>query len=391
MTRSKHQETPLLYKGKPFGVLPFDQIEMTVDKGCLIDEQLCHDLFLPIKKLHYKSFSIYPGQVTRSTGHVKFSAQFIEKGKVGRSIYFQATVIRNLTIITGADSVAGEQFSEKLLGLPVKPFKPKEQLKNWLNKHWESPALASSTIPDNSTHPAATTTVHPCNCSWSNQATASSLPCCTHKGLCQTCQDLHNELANDELENSDDQDEEECLISCIQEIPPSHYSWDRNHPFANTKRHQDSKDDEIFIAVGNYVPNITDVSEEGHLNERNSPGDTLEEKTLRHVAAEFGYTNVADYLDDVEDDDDDTEEYYDDDEENNDDMVNETAPNDELSALLAEHGYPPAVTNHSTILRSGGWSSEMDDRIHDNYMKYAPRSNEDEDQLSQLAQEYGYS
>ena len=64
-----------------------------------------------------------------------------------------------------------------------------------MKKHHGAPAKTSSETSEFKTaYPTGTPSILPCNCSWSNQPTALSHPCCGHQGLCPTCQEKHDAL-----------------------------------------------------------------------------------------------------------------------------------------------------------------------------------------------------
>ena len=73
------KEKALLYHKMPFGVTPYHHLEME-DKGCLIDEKLCHELDIPVKNFVYQRFTLLPGIKTRCVGFVKISVQEIQRG-----------------------------------------------------------------------------------------------------------------------------------------------------------------------------------------------------------------------------------------------------------------------------------------------------------------------
>ena len=225
------KEIALCYKKMPFGVMAFDQLEIE-DKGTMIDEALCHNLCLPIRNFEYRQFTLAHGVVTRVVGHLKI---LIWRGKLGETVPFNAKVVRNLSNILGVDAVSGKHLSEKLADIPAKPANTKENIQNWVHKHWESTSKAPSTkttrapstvasrapstAATETTYPPGTSSTRPCRCDWSNVAAHSqtSTKCCGHLGLCQDCSSKFDDIKHDIADSNDNQDD--VLLEDQQDVP----------------------------------------------------------------------------------------------------------------------------------------------------------------------------
>ena len=196
------KEIPLLFARKPFAVISYDQLHIK-DVGNLIDEDICHALNLPLKNFQYSKFTLFPGQISRCVANVKASVQLIEGGKVGKTISFQARVVRDLKAILGTEAISDEALSTKLKeDLPSKPAENvKKRVKNWVKTHQGNSSMAPNTANSSdiseTMYPDGTKTMSNCHCSWSSPS-SQSRPCCQHRGQCSECA---NECPNDILED----------------------------------------------------------------------------------------------------------------------------------------------------------------------------------------------
>ena len=258
------KEKVLCFKKKPFGVVSFDQLELD-DKGTLVDEDFCHHLQIPVKNYQYQHFTLAPGIISRSVGQVKVSCQVIQRGKLTDTIPFNATVIRHLTKIVGADVVSGKLLSKRLADFPAKPEKKKQRIQNWVRQHWDSPTKAPSTTASQTTYPQGTSSIRSCRCDWSNIAThpLASTKCCGHQGLCRDCSDRFDDIYDDIIkqEGQDGQEdiplEDPCLLNSLQgsykdDYGPDHY----------LNQSDDEQDDDIHPSEDEFDDDILSPSDD---------------------------------------------------------------------------------------------------------------------------------
>ena len=339
---TKIHEIPLCYRKRPFGTASYDQFDM-VDKGNMIDEETCHYMDISIKNYRYENLTLFPGQVLKCVGSAKFSCQKIINGKIGESIQFSGKVVRHLSKTLHTDAVSGHNLTEKLSNLPVlKPSKPQNKVKKWIEKHHGDPAKSSSSSEFQTAYPMGTPSFPSCKCDWSHKASSpKSKQCCAHRGLCDECEENLHDLRDDDLEikqpedQEDDQnyDEDDDEFSIVEKVIVANINpWERKYPVhkaPNLNYNDMSLDKQIapadtaFLghAASAYLEHLNkntredlpddDCDKEAHGND----DEKLSEEEMRKIAMEHGYDDFAPNLscnNANEDEDDDYDPGYDD-------------------------------------------------------------------------------